>query len=258
MVKYLLKKSYNRKNLKEKEFKDLWNAHGVFTTMWIYGKPQKILFFREHITNLIKSSKTYKIYSKNLKSNILKIIKTNLNKQKKYNHLLRIALTKNLISISLRDKLKTKRNLELKLVNYNRINPAYKNLKYKFILKNLSKIDNSKSDIALCSKGKIFETGTSNIIFIKNNKYFSPSKKFYRGVNLRFFEKKFKIRKTEVYINTLNEYEEILLIGSGKGVSTVSSIKEKNWKRRNYKSYEKFISKYKTQINKQKELINYL
>ena len=166
MVKYLLKKSYNRKDLKEKDFKDLWNAHGVFTTMWIYGKPQKILFFKEHITNLIKSTKTYKIYDKNLKANIFKVIKSNLNKQKKYNHLLRIAVTKNVISISLRDKLKTKKNLELKLVNYNRINPEHKNLKYKFILKNLSKVDNTKTDIALCSKGKILETGTSNIIFI--------------------------------------------------------------------------------------------
>ena len=155
MVKYLLKKSYNRKDLKEKEFKDLWNAHGVFTTMWIYGKPQKILFFKEHITNLMKSTKTYKIYDKNLKANIFKLIKSNLNKQKKYNHLLRIAVTKNLISISLRDKLKIKKNLELKLVNYNRINPEHKNLKYKFILKNLSKVDNTKTDIALCSKGKI-------------------------------------------------------------------------------------------------------
>ena len=62
MVKFLLKKSYSRKDLKEKEFKDLWNAHGVFTTMWIYGKPQKILFFKEHIANLIKSTKNYKIY----------------------------------------------------------------------------------------------------------------------------------------------------------------------------------------------------
>jgi len=62
MVKFLLKKSYSRKDLKEKEFKDLWNAHGVFTTMWIYGKPQKILFFKEHITNLIRSTKNYKIY----------------------------------------------------------------------------------------------------------------------------------------------------------------------------------------------------
>ena len=84
MVKFLLKKSYSRKDLKEKDFKDLWNAHGVFTTMWIYGKPQKILFFKEHITNLIKSTKNYKIYDRNLKRNIFKIIKSNLNKQKNY------------------------------------------------------------------------------------------------------------------------------------------------------------------------------
>ena len=258
MVKFLLKKSYSRKDLKEKEFKDLWNAHGVFTTMWIYGKPQKILFFKEHITNLIKSTKNYKIYDQNLKRNIFKIIKSNLNKQKNYNHLLRIAVTKSLISISLRDKLKIKKNLQLKLVNYNRIKPEHKNLKYKFILKSLSKMDNTKSDIALCSNGKILETGTSNIIFIKDNKYYSPIRKFYRGVNLKFFEKNFKIKKTNININKLNQYEEILLIGSGKGVSTVSSIKEKNWNRKKYKSYETFISKYQTKILKQKKLSNYL
>ena len=133
MVKFLLKKSYSRKDLKEKEFKDQWNAHGVFTTMWIYGKPQKILFFKEHITNLIKSTKNYKIYDRNLKRNIFKIIKSNLNKQKNYNHLLRIAVTKSLISISLRDKLKIKKNLQLKLVNYNRIKPEHKNLKLSLI-----------------------------------------------------------------------------------------------------------------------------
>ena len=258
MVKYLLKKSYSRKDLKEKEFKDLWNAHGVFTTMWIYGKPQKILFFKEHITNLIKSTKTYKIYDQNLKKNIFKIIKSNLNKQKKYNHLLRVAVTKNLISISLRNKLKIKKNLQIKLVDYNRINPEHKNLKYKFILKNLSKMDNTKSDIALCSNGKILETGTSNIIFTKDNEYYSPLRKFYRGVNLKFFEKHFKIKKTNITINNLNEFDEILLIGSGKGVSTVSSIQKKKWNRKKYKSYKIFISKYKTQILKQKKLSSYL
>ena len=258
MVKYLLKKSYSRKDLKEKEFKDLWNAHGVFTTMWIYGKPQKILFFKEHITNLIKSTKTYKIYDQNLKKNIFKIIKSNLNKQKKYNHLLRIAVTKNLISISLRNKLKIKKNLQIKLVDYNRINPEHKNLKYKFILKNLSKMDNTKSDIALCSNGKILETGTSNIIFTKDNEYYSPLRKFYRGVNLKFFEKHFKIKKTNITIDNLNEFDEILLIGSGKGVSTVSSIQKKKWNRKKYKSYEMFISKYKTQVLKQKKLSKYL
>ena len=258
MVKYLLKKSFNRKNLKVKPFKDLWNFHGVFTTMWIYGKPQKILFFKEHIANLINSTKSYKIYDNNLKKNILKIIKSNLNKNKKYNHLLRIAITKNLISISLREKLKIGRNLQLKLLNYDRVNPEHKNLKYKFILKNLSKIDNSKYDIALCSKGNILETGTSNIIFSKNNEYFSPRKRFYKGINLKFFEKHFNIKKTNINLNSLNDFEEIILVGSGKGVSTVSSIFPKKWKRKKYKSYENFLNKYRTQIRKQKYLINYL
>ena len=57
MVNYLLKKSYQLKDLKEIDFKDLWGDHGVFTTMWIFGNPPKILFFKDHINNLIKSSK---------------------------------------------------------------------------------------------------------------------------------------------------------------------------------------------------------
>ena len=122
----------------------------------------------------------------------------------------------------------------------------------------LSKVDNTKTDIALCSKGKILETGTSNIIFVKNNKYFSPINRFYKGVNLKFFDKQFKIKKTNIYIDSLSQYEEILLIGSGKGVSTVKSVKEKNWNRKNYKSYENFMKKYKSKIMQQKILSNYL
>ena len=71
MVNYLLKKSYQLKDLKETEFKDLWGDHGVFTTMWIFDNPIKILFFNEHINNLIKSSKAYSIFKKSLKFIIL-------------------------------------------------------------------------------------------------------------------------------------------------------------------------------------------
>ena len=95
MVKYLLKKSYQLKNLKEIKFKDLWGDHGIFTTMWIFGKPPKILFFDNHIKNLIKSLDKYGIRKKNLKKTIIKIINQNLSKKKNYNHLLRIALSKN-------------------------------------------------------------------------------------------------------------------------------------------------------------------
>ena len=75
MVNYLLKKSYQLKDLKEIDFKDLWGDHGVFTTMWIFGNPPKILFFKGHINNLIKSSKAYSIYKTSLKNNILNLLK---------------------------------------------------------------------------------------------------------------------------------------------------------------------------------------
>ena len=111
MATLLLKKSYRHKDLKEIPFKDLWSSYGIFTTMRVVGKPLKIILFKNHIDNLIKSLKIYKIYKKDLKKKILHIIKLNLNKNKKYDHLLRIASNKNTISISLRKRLKPKKIL---------------------------------------------------------------------------------------------------------------------------------------------------
>ena len=88
METYLLKKSYQLKNLKEINFKNLWGEHGVFTTMWIFGKPVKILFFENHINNLLKSLKVYGIKKRYIKKDILQIINQNISKKKNYNHLL--------------------------------------------------------------------------------------------------------------------------------------------------------------------------
>ena len=171
MVKLLLKKSYRHKDLKEIKFKDLWNSQGVFTTMRVIGKPAKILFFKKHIDNLLMSLKIYKINKKNIKKNILNLIKLNISKNRNYDHLFRVAVNSKMISVSLRKRIKPKLNFTLKLINYKRIDPEYKNLKYKKILSYLKKMDTSKSDIALYKDNKILETGTSNLLFIKKIKY---------------------------------------------------------------------------------------
>ena len=251
MVKYLLKKSYQLKNLKEIKFKDLWGDHGIFTTMWIFGKPPKILFFDNHIKNLIKSLDKYGIRKKNLKKTIIKIINQNLTKKKNYNHLLRIALSKNIISISLRKRLTPKSNFNLKVVKYRREKPEYKNLKYKKIMSFLSKMDNSKSDIILINKNKVLETGTSNLLFIKNKEVFGPKKDYYEGNTYKFLKTKIKkISKKNIYIKELNSYDEILLIGSGKGVASVKTIKEIGWKRKNLNQFNIFLKYYNLAIKK--------
>ena len=250
MVIYSLKKSYRLKDLKEINFKDLWEDHGIFTTMWIFGKPPKILFFKNHLSNLIKSLKDYRINKKGLKKDIIKILNANLSKKKSYNHLLRVALNKNIISISLRKRLKPKLNFNLELVNLRRVNPQYKNLKYKKILSYLSKINNSKSDIGIVYKNQLFETGTSNLLFFNKNKIFTPTKNFYEGITYKFFRLKKKIIKKEIFVSNLNDYEEILLIGSGKGVVSVKNIKQIGWRRKKLKHYKIFSKYFHTAVNK--------
>ena len=251
MVTYLLKKSYQHKGLKEVNFKDLWGDKGVFTTMRILGKPAKILFFNSHIKNLVKSLKIYQLDRANIQKDILKLIKLNIDKSKSYNHLLRVAVNKKIISVSLRDRKTPKSKFNLKLINHKRIDPELKNLKYKLILKYLSKMDNTTSDVGLCFEKKILESGTSNIFFIKEDKVYSPSKNIYKGVTYNFFKKKLGIiTNKEILLTSLNRYEEILLIGSGKAVTTVETIKEINWKRKGLKYHKILSNLYKKEILK--------
>ena len=250
MATLLLKKSYRLKDLKEIKFNDLWNSHGVFTTMRVIGKPWKIIFFKSHINNLIKSLKIYKIHRKNLKKDILNLVKLNLKKNKKYDHLFRVALNNRTISISLRKRLIPKLNFKLKMINYKRIEAKFKNLRYRKILNILNKLDTTKFDIALYKNKKLLESGTSNLLFVKNDNIFSPKRDFYKGTTFKFFSKKLKIKLIDIFVNKLNHYDEIIIIGSGKGVASVSSIENNSWKRKSLKFYNKFLQIYKNEIKK--------
>ena len=251
MAKFLLKKSYQLKNLKEIKFKDLWEHHGIFTTMWIFGKPPKILFFNNHIRKLISSLVKYKIKNKFLKKNIVSVINENLSKKTNYNHLLRVAINKDIISISLRKRFSPKLNFNLKFINLKRDRPEYKNLKYKKILSHLKKIDNSRSDIGIMNKGKVLETGTSNLLFFKDKKVFAPKKNYYQGHTYKYFKSKIKkIIKKDIFIKELDGYDEILILGSGKGVASVKKINQINWRRKSLKNYKFFLNLYKLAIKR--------
>ena len=137
-----------------------------------------------------------------------------------------------------------KNNFNLLLFKYKRVEPNYKNLYYKKILAKLSKVDSTKFDIALVSNNNILETGTSNLVFVKNGKIFSPKKNCYFGNTIKYINQKVKIFFKNISINNIKEYDEIILIGSGKGVTSVSKIDELNWKRRKSDCYTKLNKIY--------------
>ena len=250
MAKLLLKKSYRRDNLKEVRFKDLWGSFGIFTTMRVLGKPPKIFLYNEHLNNLIKSLRSYNLIQKKLKKDLVILIKKFLKKNISYDHLLRIACNKNFISISLRKRHKPKDKFYLQLFNYKRVDPHLKNLKYKKILKQLNKYDTKKNDVALFSNNNFLETCTSNLLFIRGNDIYSPSKNIYKGITYKYFNKKIKIKNKNISIKEIDKYSEILLLGSGKGVTSVFKIPSLFWKRKNNKIYLKLNKIYKKGLSK--------
>ena len=58
------------------------------------------------------------------------------------------------------------------------------------------------------------------------------------------------IIKKDIFLKEINSYDEILLLGSGKGVTSVKTINEIKWKRKNLDKF-RFLSKhYNSAINK--------
>ena len=247
MATLLLKKSYQLNNLKEVAFKDLWGSRGVFTTMRMVGRPPNLILLKPHLENLIKSTKNYGIRKKNLKNILLDLIKKNTS-FKGSDNLFRIALNKKLISVSIRKRPIPKKDFNLLLFKYKRIDPKYKNLYYKKIITKLSKLDPTKFDIALVSNNKILETGTSNLVFVKNGKVYCPKKNCYFGNTIKHINKKIKITRKDISINKIQNFDEILLIGSGKGITSVSKIDELNWKRKKIVCYRKINKIYNSLI----------
>ena len=117
----------------------------------------------------------------------------------------------------------------------------------------MSALNVRNTDIALCKKGMIFETGTSNLVFIKKEKIYSPKVGFYKGTNFKYLKKKIKkIYFKNNFLKDLNYFDEIILIGSGKGVTSVKNIPEINWKRKGIKVYKKFKNIYKKAISSER------
>ena len=81
------------------------------------------------------------------------------------------------------------------------------------------------------------------MLFVKNGKFFSPKNNCYIGNTIKYLNKKININFKDIKIKDLNNYQEILLVGSGKGVTSVETIDELGWKNQSF-IYSKNDQKY--------------
>ena len=231
MVNILFKKSYLHKTLNKVTYESLWNTKGVFTTIRLIGLPPKFLFLKEHLRNLNESLKKMNINFSLRSSTFKNLLRNKIKMNKKYDHLFRLSINNKKISITLRKRLKTATSFKGILVNYQRSNPSIKNLNYKKILGFLKTINTQSCEIILMNKKNILEGCTTNIICVKNNNLYLPRAKYYFGTTLQFIVRhtKRRIVKKNINVKDLDLFDEILLVGSGKGVMKLQSIPQVKW-----------------------------
>ena len=249
MVNFSFKKSYNFNSRNSVKYDHLWGSKGIFTTVRVVGSNPRYIFLKDHLRQLNKSLKKQNINFVLTEKKLLELIPNQLH-IKKFNHLLRIAVKQNLISISLRPRLTPSNNFQCQLVNYQRVNARVKNLHYKKILSLQKDIDMQKKEILFYSKKIVLEGSTTNLIMIKNNQMIVPKGNYYKGITMNYFLKKF-INKYIFKFITLSDLlsaDEIILVGSGKGVVKVSSIPQIKWFSSSSKMFKRISSIYEAQL----------
>ena len=249
MVNFSFKKSYNYNSFNSVKYDHLWGSKGVFTTVRVVGRSPRYIFLKEHLSQLNKSLKKQNIKFALTEKKLLELIPNQL-KIKKFNHLLRIAVKQNLISISLRPRLTSSNNFKCQLVNYQRTNARLKNLHYKKILSLQKDINLQNKEILFYNRKMILEGSTTNLIMTKNNQMIVPTGNYYKGITMNFFLKKFKnkFKFKSITFADLLLADEIILVGSGKGVIKVSSIPEIKWFSSSSKMFKRFSSIYEAQL----------
>ena len=252
MANILFKKSYLHKTFDKVTYESLWNTKGVFTTIRLIGLPPKFLFLKEHLHNLNRSIKKMNIDFTLKSSTFENLLRNKIRMNVKYDHLLRLAVNNKKISITLRKRLKHTTPLKGILVNYQRPNPSIKNLYYKKILGYLKKINSQSCEVILMNKRNILEGCTTNIICVKNKKLYLPKTKYYFGTTLQFIVRhtKRRIVKKNINVKDLNFFDEILLVGSGKGVIKLQSISQIKWNSKSDIVFNELQDLYKSYIIK--------
>ena len=130
------------------------------------------------------------------------------------------------------------------------MNARVKNLHYKKILSLQKDIDMQKEEILFYSKKKILEGSTTNLIMIKNNQIIMPKGNYYKGITMIYLLKKFTNKYIFKVITILDllSADEIILVGSGKGVVKVSSIPQIKWFSSSTKMFKRLSSIYEAKL----------
>ena len=103
-----------------------------------------------------------------------------------------------------------------------------------------------EQEVLLLKDNVLLEGCTTNILCVRNKTIYFPKNNFYKGTTMNYLLRNTKRtnKKINISIYELSTFDEIILVGSGKGVISLKSIKNIDWKPKSNLIYKELLNTY--------------
>ncbi len=232
-----------------------WGIAGAFSTLRLL--PNGYIPFREaYCKRLLDSAHILQLSWIPEESLIDARLNEFLRETETKDGLIRICLFENSIGFSARSAESDGKKVEGWLLQYRRPIPNAKSTQEKELYGRLSELDLSAEDwIIIDPKDKdIRESATANLIFVKEDQLVIPDKRILKGVVLRKMLPQLSDLYSVIHASPsdqeINEFDEILLCGTGRGIAPLESLPELGWSSTSESAFKKIRSEYEQIISK--------
>ena len=235
---------------KKTEHPHPWGLRGTFSTIR-KDSDNRFLFLEEHLDRIINSGKALGFPWIPSKSEISERLFDIANNQTdKQPRLFRISLFENLLGIA--DRITNSYGLSVEGISFRhkRAQPSHKQTTDKKLYESLNNLDINKKELILIDPktNEFLETATSNLIFVEQKHLVIPFRNILTGINLTkikpILEQRFEIQYRSPHCQEILNFDEIILVGSGRGISTLKNFKEFDWQSRNHSVHLEIKSIY--------------
>ena len=213
-----------------------WGRNGSFSTLRVF--PGRLLpFRRDYLDRLLESAEILGlrwIPPMSLLEERLADFLPSL--PSRFEGLLRICLFEDCLGFSHRASPPSSEPVKGRLLVHRRPEPRAKSTLDKDLYARLSELDRVKEDWIIIDPEirDLRESATCNLVFAKGETLTIPESGVLRGIVLNQLlprlEEHFSIIRSRPAKQEVTDYEEILLCGTGRGVSPLRSIPELGWK----------------------------
>jgi branched-subunit amino acid aminotransferase/4-amino-4-deoxychorismate lyase len=229
---------------------DPWGEAGAYTTILIDGVPPRAIFLERHLNRLEESCSLLETNSPLTRDFIReKVMEAAATMEG--GTMLRVALIP--AGLSLTSYPQSGKNADLTGIpeTVQRHLPAAKSLKDTPLKNRLQNYDRNRHELLLIDPdGYILEGATTNLLFIKEHQIFSPETGCLPGITRQILKEllngsEWVWNPSQIHMEQLPEYDEILVCGSGKEVARLIKIEGNDWQPRQDIAFRELSQKFR-------------